>query len=440
MFSELETSIDEIMNALSDIQKQPDFDLYKLHQKDIENISEFIFHLVHDECVKQIMEPKYMSCWENTIQNETLTYFEMIPLDIEPEYKLEVYNSVQEIIKIMLETQIIPRSSNINVKLKNQCTISSKIKCLRERNKHIPKQRTLEWFDMRNNLISASSLWKVFYTQASQNQLICEKCTGFTPFNGVNINSPLHWGQKYEVVAQMYYEYIFETTIEEYGCIPHATYSYIGASPDGLNVNPSSDRYGRLLEIKCVKNRELTGIPKKEYWIQMQTQMECCNIDACDFLECRFLEYETKEAFETDGTYTKTQDNQQKGLMLCFLSEQQQPIYIYQPLSYEKDESMIWIEKQMELYKHLTYVKTYYWYLEEYSCITVERNELWFQNMLPEINSIWKTIEYEKIHGFEHRKPKQNTRTSKTYINLSKDTFDSKGKCLIFHIDTHTNE
>lgn len=437
MFSELELSLDEIMDT---IQKQPEFDIHTLHEKEIEHISELIFNLVHDDCIKQLIEPNYTSCWENTIQTEMDTYFELIPLYIDPEHKTDIYNIVQENVKIVLETQTIPRSSNINVQMKDQCTVLSKIEYLRERNKHIPKQRSSEWFAMRNNLISASSLWKVFHTEASKNQMIYEKCNGFTPYGGVNIHSPLHWGQKYENVAQMYYEYIFETTIEEYGCIPHANYPYIGASPDGLNVNPSSDRYGRLLEIKCVKNRELTGIPKKEYWIQMQTQMECCQINACDFLECRFLEYETLEAFETDGTYTKTENNQHKGLMLCFLNEQQQPIYVYQPLSYEKDESVLWVEKQMALHRNLTYVKTYYWYLEEYSCITVERNEMWFQLVLPEIDSLWKTIEYEKINGFEHRKPKQSTRISKTYVDTSADVFDSKGKCLVFHIDTQTNE
>ena len=35
---------------------------------------------------------------------------------------------------------------------------------------------------------------------------------------------------------------------------------------------------------------KLDGIPKKEYWIQMQLQMEVCDLDECDFLETRFIE------------------------------------------------------------------------------------------------------------------------------------------------------
>ena len=39
--------------------------------------------------------------------------------------------------------------------------------------------------------------------------------------------------------------------------------------------------------------RKLSGTPKKEYWIQMQLQMEVWDLDECDFLETVFKEYET---------------------------------------------------------------------------------------------------------------------------------------------------
>ena len=45
-----------------------------------------------------------------------------------------------------------------------------------------------------------------------------------------------------------------------------------------------------MLEIKNIVNREINGIPKKEYWIQMQLQMEVCDLGECDFLETRFKE------------------------------------------------------------------------------------------------------------------------------------------------------
>ena len=40
---------------------------------------------------------------------------------------------------------------------------------------------------------------------------------------------------------------------------------------------------GRMLEVKNMYNRDINGIPKEEYWIQMQIQLETCNLECCDF-------------------------------------------------------------------------------------------------------------------------------------------------------------
>jgi hypothetical protein len=45
-----------------------------------------------------------------------------------------------------------------------------------------------------------------------------------------------------------------------------------------------------MLEIKNIVNRDITGEPLHHYWIQMQVQMEVCDLDVCDFLETRFKE------------------------------------------------------------------------------------------------------------------------------------------------------
>ena len=95
----------------------------------------------------------------------------------------------------------------------------------------------------------------------------------------VNTNTTLHWGQKYEPVSILLYETMYDTQIEDFGCIQHPLHTFLGASPDGINVDSSSERYGRMLEIKNIVNREINGIPKKEYWIQMQQQMEQGHID-----------------------------------------------------------------------------------------------------------------------------------------------------------------
>ena len=168
--------------------------------------------------------------------------------------------------------------------------LEKKIQILRD----IPQeeQRTDGWYKFRWNLITASNAYKAFESQHTINQLIYEKCQPLKKndeeSNGeqvkmVNTNTPLHWGQKYEPLSVLLYERMYNTKVEDFGCIAHRIYKFLGASPDGINVDHNSERFGRMLEIKNVVSREITGIPKKEYWVQMQLQMEVCNLDDCDF-------------------------------------------------------------------------------------------------------------------------------------------------------------
>jgi hypothetical protein len=99
-----------------------------------------------------------------------------------------------------------------------------------------PEQRTLQWYVFRNSTLTASNIYKIFCSECSQSQLILEKCqsSDASKYKNNNLNSPMHWGQKYEPVSILYYEHLNNTKVSEFGCIPHANYSYIAASPDGI--------------------------------------------------------------------------------------------------------------------------------------------------------------------------------------------------------------
>lgn len=146
-------------------------------------------------------------------------------------------------------------------------TIRNKIRTLQE--KPQPDQRTPEWYERRNNLITASAASKAFGSQASVNQLVYEKCKNQnhncsppTPLQG-SVNSPLHWGQRYEPVTVMVYEHRNHTKLGEFGCIQHDKYPFIGASPDGINIDSESPIFGRMVEIKNIVNRRLLDNQKK---------------------------------------------------------------------------------------------------------------------------------------------------------------------------------
>jgi hypothetical protein len=168
-----------------------------------------------------------------------------------------------------------------------------------------------------------------------------------------------------------------------------------------------------MLEIKNIVNREITGIPKKEYWIQMQFQMEVFDLQECDFLETRFIEYESELDFfrDTNDFIFLSKNGEKKGIILFFSDEiTGKPIYIYSPFFVSFQEYEEWSEKIIEdtLQDNPSFIwiKQIYWKLDEISCVLVKRNNKWFQNVLPIIKDFWDIIQREKIEGYEHRAPK----------------------------------
>ena len=290
-----------------------------------------------------------------------------------------------------------------------------------------PAQRTDEWYEFRHKYLTASSAWKAFSTESAQNQLIYAKCCplNLSRYSAVDITSPMHHGQKYEPVSIMYYEEKYNTEITDFGCIPHQECSFLAASPDGINTKQNNDRYGRMLEIKNIVNRKITGIPKFEYWIQMQLQMETCNLNECDFLETRFIEYKSKEDFENDNTFTKSHDNKMKGIIMYF-EKDYAPIYEYCPLNYTEDEFKEWEAATLKKNADLLWIKNIYWKLDTISCVLVLRNKIWFNAAEKQLRNIWDTIQNEKGGDYTHRAPKKRKKytafndiqTSKCLINI----------------------
>jgi len=212
------------------------------------------------------------------------------------------------------------------------------------------------------------------------------------------------------------YEVVNDTRIQEFGCIkhPNPAYYFIGASPDGINVCPSSVLYGRMLEIKNVVSRVITGVPKEDYWIQMQVQMEVCRLSECDFLETKFVEYEDEYAFYADSNDENDISNwnynlggKRRGVIIYFIKNEK-PFYQYVPLEItSKARFDEWVESTMNMYDALTWIKNIYWRLDVYSCVLVSRDKEWFKNAVVKMEELWRIIEMEKVTGYEHRAPKK---------------------------------
>jgi len=280
------------------------------------------------------------------------------------------------------------------------------------KNQPQPTQRTPEWYAFRQSVITASNIGKIFSTDAQLNSFIYEKCKNLDmpPQCGgyVNTESSLHWGVKYEPLTSMLYEYRNKTTVGEFGCVRHPTYEFLAASPDGINVDSRSPLFGRMVEIKNIVNREIDGIPSLMYWVQMQMQMECCDLDECDFVETRFKEYATPEDFYADDT--RDANTGEKGVILAFTMDGC-PIYKYLPIGHfipDNTDMTRWTNLiESYLPENASMMTMLFWYLDEYSCVLVKRNKHWFQAAIPKIQDTWNIIQKEKVEGFEHRAPKK---------------------------------
>jgi putative phage-type endonuclease len=275
--------------------------------------------------------------------------------------------------------------------------LKSKIEFLK--NQIQPEQRTQEWYDFRNTLITASNIYKIFGSKSQYNSLICEKCLPPTKMyeGGGGGGGPRQWGQKYEKLSLQIYKEMFQTEVEEFGCIRHPQYSFIGASPDGIVVGPN--HYGRMIEIKNIVNRKITGEPMESHWVQMQIQMEVCDLDLCNFIETRFKECDSAEEWK--------RVDKKKGI-------------VFQ----EMDQSYTFISNETEtdnddfLNKWRLMNNFQMWYMDEFSCLVVPRDRQWFESVLSKIQDAWDVILKEKENGeYVQRMPKK--RVSKCLISFT---------------------
>ena len=77
------------------------------------------------------------------------------------------------------------------------------------------------------------------------------------------------------------------------------------------------------------------------------------------------------------------------------------------------------------------WMKNIYWRLDQLSCVLVLRNKLWFKKALPIIEGVWKDIEHERIHGYEHRAPKRRSSSNRKRKKGYTPESDLKKECLL---------
>jgi putative phage-type endonuclease len=427
-----ETSIKSVSEKTIETISESIFDTWE--EDDVNELTNNIYQLLeeyHETNIQTMSSPKFYPDMLEHISQIILQDL-LSGLLCEQEDYDEIYEYVENTLEVWLDfAPYVHRSISYGSSIPERQDTNNSFEALAQKiealqNIEQPKQKSKEWYEMRHSMISASNLWKALGSESNQNSLIYEKCLPSVQTNYlVNTESALHWGNKYEQVTVMIYQVMFNTKVGDFGCIRHPDYDFIGASPDGINVDPENRLYGRMLEIKNVVNRDITGIPKEEYWVQTQMQMEVCGLQGCDFVETRFLEYTSANAFYEDT------EHEYKGVILCFIertyidqvAKQAGPTYVYlpadAPLTYDDIEEWTAQQKTIQKEKGLVLLETQYWYLAEFSCVYIPRNKQWFDAVIPKIEQIWQIILKERVDGYEHRAPKK--KSIKSSVEVSTD-------------------
>tara|TARA_B100001093_G_C26854003_1_gene1026514 strand:+ start:3864 stop:5144 length:1281 start_codon:yes stop_codon:yes gene_type:complete len=321
-------------------------------------------------------------------------------------------------------------------------TIQSKIETLK--NLKLPDQRTPEWYEMRDKMLTSSSLADAIGKGhfKTRDDLLIEKTSKEKKprFSSWIIE----WGVRYEPVATTFYEKLNNLKVLEFGLVPHPELKIFGASPDGIcDIDSPEDYIGRMLEIKCPPKREFTKEVPKHYWMQMQGQLETCDLEECDFLQVKLLEYETEEKYIEDqffdGDILKegiSSNGLPKGLVISFVSVndtlEETYHYEYSEFYQSFEQLKIWSDKIIKEYTfNYSSICFHWWKIERYECTLVGRDRQWWINIVPEILNFWEDVEYYRKEGNQLLIDKKENRKKKRKINKEKKEKKENKKNII---------
>ena len=274
-------------------------------------------------------------------------------------------------------------------------------KKLKKISENAPAQRTPEWFQMRKTRITASNIGSCL----RKNYIVCEayikefnlenffntnddeycnpysslddfllQKAGYTEYISSEATS---WGNRLEECCLSFYRRLTGFKVREFGLIPHPFIPYLGCSPDGISTE------GVMLEIKAPFKRKLKGYPPIYYWIQCQIQLEVCELEKCDFIECQIeminLEDFLNSSIENSILITQKDSSitqcQGKGLYLKY-KENNEYKYIYPKWNMSYKEQLDWANKKVKNYSSFN-LEIEYYYIKSYTLNTIKRNKEW---------------------------------------------------------------
>ena len=312
-----------------------------------------------------------------------------------------INNNIKNINKIDYIYKKYKDSMNIDKKaIKNRISeINNYRRVLKELVKQpIIKQRTKEWFDARENRLTASDLHDAIQDKKISD-VIAKKKAKITKDN-FNYNSvkALKWGTMFEPMAsRIYSEVNGNVNIYEFGLICDKQNEHFGASPDGIN------ELGIMIEIKCPYSRKIVDdyIPDK-YLMQIQGQLAVCNLNECDYVECMFVVLEESEYMEE---FANKDVNIKHGIIAEYISckGNSEYTYLYSDSSETADKIILDIRNKIDTFNenpdnnNYKFEKLTYWKLEKINTQRVLFNKSEWGAISDKIHTFWEKVERFKL-------------------------------------------
>lgn len=259
----------------------------------------------------------------------------------------------------------------------------------------LPDQRTPEWYEMRKEMLTASSMASALDKChfKTRDELLLGKIIP-EPFEP---NPITEWGVKYEDVAIQFYEELYNVKVLDFGLIPHPEFKAFGASPDGICDDTGNDEYmGRMVEIKCPPKRKFTKTVPGHYLMQVLGQLEVCNLDECDFFQVKIEDYESYEEYQKDVFINddvvvegRTLFNFPKGATITY-KQNEKLSYKYCQFNQTNKQLQEWIDSQAK--ENLFEVK--WWKITRYETTLVKRDKQWWIEKIESIGKFYKDLLY----------------------------------------------
>lgn len=345
--------------------------------------------------------------------------YKSLQINVLPDIKIKQEKIIEYMIDNIYNNLVISQDVNITKDyIKNRLNQIKNYQEQLEKIKKIPIiiQRSDEWFNTRKNLITSSDMAQALNKGkfGSQKEFLTKKVNNLIENNNTYIQSdilPLIWGVKYEEVANKIYMKRNKVKVFEFGLIKHPNIECFGASPDGIS------ELGIMLEIKCPFKRKIDGAIPEQYWMQIQGQLEVCNLEECDYLECKLWEYKNENNFIEDthkDMITLTKDLNEKGIMIEY-KENGERKYLYSELSMNNDEMIKWKEEVISNFDFTIEFDITYWRLNEYFCKRVYRDKIFFNKNIEHLEFLWKKIVYFSNNKDEFLKKVLNNRKKRVF-------------------------